>query len=110
MKGNDNNMPYHKRSKTVEHTFYCMNCGNKYQLQRRVSFQKERFHRKKLYCCFCKATVNHIECKTYEDALEFETKFNKGEFIKEARESMQYVEKGEDLFNASKMSVLRQSI
>ena len=98
-------------AKVIYHSFYCINCGNKVlDLPRNRGHLHGKFHRKKLYCCFCKATVNHIECKTYEDALEFETKFNKGEFIKEARESMQYVEKGEDLFNASKMSVLRQSI
>ena len=75
------------------HDFYCMNGGKKnISLMRKVGRQKERFHRKKLFCPWCKNDVNAIECKTPQDVNEFLDKFNKGEFIEEAKESMEYIQ------------------
>ena len=77
------------------HDFYCMNCGRKgIPLSRRVSFQHGKFHRKKLYCIYCKEEVNHIECKTYEEVKIFKDAFEREEFKEEAEESLSYCRKG----------------
>ena len=76
----------------TEHSFYCINCGNKgLPLMRRKSLQHKSFHRKKLYCIHCKEEINHIECKTEEDVKEFLENFKKGEYADEAKESLSYV-------------------
>lgn len=72
-----------------EHTFWCICCGKSgIPIQRRVGFQHERFHRKRLYCPWCRAEVNMVECKTYADVLEFKENFENGVFKEEAEESM----------------------
>lgn len=77
------------------HDFYCMNCGRKgIPLSRRVSLQHGKFHRKKLYCIYCKEEVNHIECKTYEEVQIFKDAFEREEFKEEAEESLSYCRKG----------------
>ena len=82
-----------KRKQRVElHDFYCLKCGNKgIGVFRNVGFQRERFHRKRLYCPFCKEEVNHIECKTYEEVQIFKDAFERGEFKDEAEESISYL-------------------
>ena len=82
-----------KRKQRVElHDFYCLKCGNKgIGVFRNVGFQRERFHRKRLYCPFCKEEVNHIECKTYEEVQIFKDAFERGEFKDEAEESVSYL-------------------
>lgn len=82
-----------KRKQRVElHDFYCLKCGNKgIGVFRNVGFQRERFHRKRLYCPFCKEEVNHIECKTYEEVQIFKDTFERGEFKDEAEESVSYL-------------------
>lgn len=76
------------------HNFYCMKCGKSgIPLARKKSLQHPRFHRKKLYCPWCKMTVNHIECKTDEDIYIFKEQFEKGEFQKEMEESLEFIEK-----------------
>lgn len=75
-----------------EHNFFCINCGKKgIPLRRKVGFQHSRFHRKKLYCPYCKKEVNHIECKTQEDIDEFLENFNNGVYKDEAEESLSFV-------------------
>lgn len=49
------------------------------------------FHRKKLYCPYCKMEINHIECKTQEDVDEFKENFLNGEYKDEVEESFAYV-------------------
>lgn len=72
-----------------EHSFYCINCGNKgIPIMRKQGFQHGRFHRKKLYCPFCKNEVNHIECKTMEDVEQFKEDFANGVYKDEAEESL----------------------
>lgn len=74
------------------HDFYCMNCGRKgIPLSRRVSLQHGKFHRKKLYCIYCKEEVNHIECRTPEEVEEFKENFENGVYKDEAKESLDYV-------------------
>lgn len=78
-----------------EHSFFCINCGKKgIPLRRKVGFQHGRFHRKKLYCPYCKKEVNHIECKTQEDIDEFLENFNNGGYKDEAEESLSFVRTG----------------
>lgn len=81
-----------RNNKFVMNDFYCMNCGSKnLTLPRRDSHQHERFHRKIMYCFHCKQEVNHVECKTYEDVLEFKENFENGVYVNEAAESISYV-------------------
>ena len=58
---------------------------------RQRGFQHGKFHRKKLYCPFCKEEVNHIECKTYDDVIEFKENFENGVYKDEAEASVCYV-------------------
>lgn len=80
------------RGTYAEHNFYCIRCGNKgIPLMRNKGFQHERFHRKKLYCPFCKQEVNHIECKTSEEIEQFLMNFKDGVYKDEAEESINFV-------------------
>jgi hypothetical protein len=77
-----------KKSYT-EHSFYCINCGNKgIPLQRPRGFRHEEMHRKKLYCIHCKQEVNHVECKTFDEVEEFRYNFENGVYKHEAEESL----------------------
>ena len=72
-----------------EHEFYCINCGNKgIPLMRQKGFQHEKFHRKKLYCPYCKMEVNHIECRTFDEVEEFKENFKNGVYKDEAEKSI----------------------
>ena len=73
------------------HDFYCINCGNKaMSCVRPQAHRRERFHRKKLYCPHCKYTLNCVEIKNDIEAYDFKQAFDAGEFIAEARESIEY--------------------
>ena len=73
------------KSKTEVHRFFCMNCGREgIPLSRRISGQKERFHRKKLYCIYCRQEVNHVECKTEQDVMDFKINFENGVYENES--------------------------
>lgn len=75
--------------------FYCMNCGNKgVPCLRRQDHRREAFHRKKLYCVFCKQETQHIEVKNLEEACEFKAAFSEGRFKKENQESLEYLRGG----------------
>lgn len=79
-------------AKFNSHEFYCMNCGKRsIPLMRKKGQERERFHRKKLYCLYCKEEVNHIECKTQEDIEEFKINFENGVYVNEAEESLAYI-------------------
>lgn len=83
-------------AKTTEHSFYCIQCGKKgIPLARKNSLQHERFHRKKLYCPWCKMTVNHIECRSQEDVYIFQQEFEEGIYKDELKESLNFVQKEE---------------
>ena len=74
------------------HRFFCIKCGNEgIPIARKQGHKHERFHRKKLYCPFCKVEINHIECQTDEDVYEFKLDFEKGVFADEVEESLAHV-------------------
>lgn len=74
------------------HNFYCIKCGNKgIPIMRKEGFQHSRNHRKKLYCIFCKEEINHVECKSYADVLDFKENFANGVYKDEAEESLSFV-------------------
>ena len=75
-----------KRKQRVElHDFYCLKCGNKgIGVFRNMGFQRERFHRKRLYCPFCKEEVNHIQWRTSEEVQRLKDAFERGELKDEA--------------------------
>lgn len=82
-----------KRKKNMEHhDFYCLKCGKLgIPIMRQRGHEHGKYHRKKLYCIFCKEEVNHMECRTDEEVREFKDAFERGEFIDEAEESVSYV-------------------
>ena len=87
-------MAKHSRGmrKYKTHEFYCISCGQKgIDLMRKQGYQHEKFHRKKLYCIYCKKEVNHIECKTLEEVEEFKINFENGVYKEEAEESISYI-------------------
>ena len=61
------------------------------ELFRKRGFQHERFHRKKLYCPYCKLELNCIECKNDEDVYEFKENFEKGVYENEVKDSLHYL-------------------
>ena len=74
--------------------FYCLQCGQKgIPLPRNRGRQREKFHRKRMYCPHCKIDVNHIEVKTSMEAQEFKRNYNKGVYQLEAKESIAFVRK-----------------
>ena len=73
----------------ITHDFYCLNCGHKgIPLPRQTNKQRKKWHRKKLYCPFCKQTVNHVECRNFYEVELFLEAFKNGEFKQEAENSI----------------------
>lgn len=79
-----------KATKMVTHDFGCMNCGKTLPIARRMSKIKEQGHRKKLFCPYCKNTVNMVEFINYNDRIQFFEDFNNGLYVEEAKSSMEY--------------------
>ena len=76
----------------IEHNFYCISCGNKgIPLQRSRGHLHEKFHRKKLYCIYCKTEVNHIECNTLDEIKTFQKNYRRGVYKDEATASVSHV-------------------
>lgn len=76
----------------IEHSFFCINCGKKnLPIFRNKGHQHSKFHRKRMYCPYCKNDYNMVECKNYDEVNEFHDKFEKGEFKNEAEESLDFV-------------------
>ena len=74
------------------HDFYCLKCGNKgLPIQRGRNLQREKFHRKKLYCIHCKEEVNHIECRNELEVKKFLKNFKEGKYIDEADASISFI-------------------
>lgn len=68
-------------------SFYCPHCGEKiFDLPRQKSKQKEKFHRKKLYCPKCQATYNSIECRNDMEVYEFTEDFLNGLYENDCQE------------------------
>lgn len=73
------------------HNFYCINCGRKGMvLSRNKGFKHKSFHRKKMYCFYCKRDINMVECKDEYESRKFLDNFKKGLYKKEAKESLFY--------------------
>ena len=54
------------------HKFYCLNCGREgLPIWRNSGQRRKQLHRKKLYCPWCKATLNHIEITSTEEEEKF---------------------------------------
>lgn len=78
-----------RRGAMESHSFYCIKCGNRgLDIPRRVSHQYGKFHRKKLYCIYCKEEVNHIECRNSIEVEEFKENFKNGVYKDECEESL----------------------
>ena len=74
------------------HRFFCIKCGKEgIPLARKQGHKHERFHRKKLYCPYCKMEINHVECQTDEDVYNFRVDFEEGAFADEVEESLAHV-------------------
>ena len=80
---------------TIEHQFYCIKCGKRgIPLARKRGAQREKYHRKKLFCLNCQQEVNHVECRNQEEIDQFKIWFEEGMFKDEAEESISYVRAG----------------
>lgn len=78
--------------KYEDHSFYCLNCGHKgIPIWRNKGHLHSKNHRKALYCPYCQLTVNHIEVRSYEEAITFQENFSKGLFKEEAQASIKYL-------------------
>lgn len=76
------------------HDFYCMNCGNKgIPLSRNVGFQHSKFHRKKLYCVYCRQEYNHVECRNMMEVNKFKEDFANGVFVNEVQASIELLQR-----------------
>lgn len=75
----------------VERNFYCINCGAKgVPILRAGNKLKQKHHRKKMYCLTCKHETNHVECRNAIEVEEFMRSFENGEFLDEAKETLQH--------------------
>lgn len=80
-----------KQSYSKGHGFYCVNCGKEgIPLFRKPGRTREKFHRKRLYCPWCKKECNHIEVRNDVEKQAFLEAFHKGEFKEEAMESIKH--------------------
>lgn len=65
--------------KNNTHDFYCTKCGNKgIPIVRKRGCEREKFHKKKLFCLYCGDEINHIECRSMEEVEQFKIDFAKG--------------------------------
>lgn len=82
---------------TIDHSFWCIKCGRSgIPLPRNKRNKKERFHRKKMYCPYCKIEINHVECKTQDDVLKFKMMYADGAFAEEVAATEAYINEGGD--------------
>ena len=87
-----------RKEQYSEHRFFCESCGREgIPIPRKKSCQREKLHRKKLYCPWCKIEVNHIECKNQSDINKFKEDFLAGKYIEEAKKSIAYISR-EDVY------------
>lgn len=77
------------RNNYETHDFYCLNCGQKaLPLMRERGHKHKQYHRKRLYCPYCRKDCNHIEIRSYDEKEWFLQAFANGDFIQEAIESI----------------------
>lgn len=71
------------------HRFFCIRCGHEgIPLFRKAGHQHQAMHRKKLYCPYCKLTINHIECRTEDEVYDFKLAFAAGEYKQEVENEL----------------------
>lgn len=75
-------------SSVIQTKLVCPECGNVFPIMRKAEKQKERFHRKWLFCIECKKVTNHIELKNLENWMK-EMEF-KGEEAQKDEEKKVY--------------------
>lgn len=81
-----------RRTNFEVHSFYCPLCGKKtFDLPRKTNAKQKSLHRKKLYCPWCKITVNQIEIQNHKEYVEFITAYEEGKLKYEAADSLSYV-------------------
>lgn len=74
------------------HSFYCLNCGKKaMDLPRKKGHKHKDFHRKKLYCPWCKMEINCIEIKDKTQEEQFKIDFKNGVYNDEKEISLDHV-------------------
>lgn len=67
-------------------SFYCPKCGKKaMDLPRPRSLTRQAFHRKKLYCPWCRETYNCVECRNEIERQDFITDWEDGVYEEEAQ-------------------------
>ena len=67
-------------------SFYCPKCGKKaMDLPRPRSLTRQAFHRKKLYCPWCRETYNCIECRNEIERHDFIADWEDGVYEEEAQ-------------------------
>lgn len=75
-----------------QHKFFCLNCGREgIPLSRKINHKHKAFHRKKLYCPWCRQEVNHVEVSTPEEEAKFKEEFEKGMYKDEAAETLAFI-------------------
>lgn len=100
----------HSKKLTVDHDFYCTQCGQKGLPVCRNGKMRETGHLKKLFCLTCGCETNHAECVsgTKYDKETFEQEFNDGNFGADglrilslaewkAKNNMEVIEEEDDL-------------
>ena len=71
------------------HNFFCLKCGKAgVPVMRKIGRQHGAFHRKRLYCPWCKVEINHVEVRNQQEKEIFMEGFNNGEFRAEAEDSI----------------------
>lgn len=79
-------------AKYETHDFYCLRCGHAgVPVMRKLGKQHGEFHRKKLWCPYCKMELNHMEIRNQQEKEIFMERFNNGEYKEEANESICHV-------------------
>ena len=74
------------------HNFFCLKCGKAgVPVMRKIGKQHEAFHRKRLYCPWCKIEINHVEVRNQNEKEIFMEGFNNGEYREEAEESLRAI-------------------
>jgi transcriptional regulator NrdR family protein len=74
------------------HDFYCPICGNAtLPVYRTANHQREKFHRKNLYCYHCKKDVTTVEIRNSLELEEFKKNFKNGVYANETQDISSYV-------------------
>ncbi len=73
-----------RKQKTTSSELVCSDCGAIFTIARKKGQQREKYHKKTLYCYYCNKVTIHIEVKNL-DLLKEELSFKK-ELTEEERQ------------------------